>query len=195
MRHFTVIFIIYFLTFTALNYLSAINAYSYNSTKNYLKGFIARNANRTCLSGPLLFAHGPECADKELSKDSTRSEKIPLGFKLTFMGHQFDYAYVNQHGIISFQESYYGQTISQEDWPHPKYPYVDDPVFIAPFFAQTDLGGDKIDDVTSTQYGRILFKVIHHHFLPPYYTEEEKLVYEMSRRIITDSQVIFVNSN
>ena len=87
--------------------------------------------------------HGPECADQELSKDLTRSEKIPLGFKLTFMGHQFDYAYVNQHGLISFQDSFYGQTMSQEDWPHPKYPYVDDPVFIAPFYAQTDLAGHE----------------------------------------------------
>jgi len=190
MRNRAIIFMLYFLPIFDSIYVNAVKEYSSLSGKKYLK-IIARNPNRTCLNSPILFAHGPECADEELSKDLTRSRKIPLGFKLTFMGHQFDYAYVNQHGVISFQDSFFGQTMSQDDWPHPKYPYVDDPVFIAPFYAQTDLAGDKIDDVISTQYGRVLFKVIHNHDLPAYYTEEEKLIYEMSRRIISESQVGF----
>ena len=185
-------FLFLFFFFFLFDYASAANGIpNILTTKNFLKGFIARNANRTCLSRGILFPFGPECGDQELSKDLTRSEKIPLGAKFTFMGHQFQHAYVNQHGFVSFQDSFYGQTMSQEDWPNPKYPYVDDPVFIAPFYAQTDLAGDKIDDITSTQYGRVLFKVIHRHDLPAYYTEEEKLIYEMTRRIITESQVGF----
>ena len=114
---------------------------------------------------------------------------IPLGFNLTFMGHKFDKAWVNQHGIITFQESFIGQTLSQEDWPQPKYPYVDDPVFIAPFYAQTDLVSDKTEDLTDTKYGRILYKVIHRMDLPQVYTEEQKFVYQMSMKILDEAQV------
>lgn len=96
---------------------------------------------------------------------------------------------MNQHGLISFQKSFYGQTLSQEDWPQPRYPYVDDPVFIAPFYAQTDLAGDKIEDIVSTTYGRVLFKVIHRVSLPQIYTEEEKFIYQMSMSILNEGQV------
>ena len=148
-----------------------------------------RKYNLTCYSGRVLYPYGPECADFEISKDLTRSSMIPLGFNLSFMGHKFDKAWVNQHGIITFQETFIGQTLPQEDWPQPKYPYVDDPVFIAPFYAQTDLVGDKIEDLTSTQYGRILYKVIHRMDLPQVYTEEEKFVYQMSMKILDEAQV------
>jgi hypothetical protein len=168
-----------------------------NSYKNSDNSWVlySRKQNITCYSGRVLFPYGPECADQELSKDLTRSQKIPLGFNLTFMGHQFNHAFVNQHGIISFQETFLGQTISQEDWPHPKYPYVDDPVFIAPFFAQTDLAGDKIDDLTSTKYGRVLYKVLHRVDLQPIYTEEEKFIYQMSMQILEDAQVLMLFLN
>jgi hypothetical protein len=145
--------------------------------------------NLTCYKGRVLFPYGPECADLELSKDFTRSPAINLGFNVSYMGHKFDKAWVNQHGLISFQESFLGQTLSQEEWPHPKYPYVDDPVFIAPLYAQTDLAGDKIEDLTSTKYGRVLYKVMHRMDLPQYYTEEEKFVYQMSMKILDEGQV------
>ena len=145
--------------------------------------------NLTCYSGRVLYPYGPECADIELSKDMTRSEVIKLGFNVSFMGHQYDKAWVNQHGLISFQESFLGQTLSQEDWPHPKYPYVDDPVFIAPLYAQTDLAGDKIEDLTSTKYGRVLYKTIHRMDLPQFYTEEEKFVYQLTMKIMDEGQV------
>jgi hypothetical protein len=150
---------------------------------------ISRIHNLTCYGGRVLYPFGPECADIELSKDLTRSEAIHLGFNLTMMGHRFDKAWVNQHGIITFQESFLGQTLSQEDWPHPKYPYVDDPVFIAPLYAQTDLAGDKIEDLTSTKYGRVLYKVIERKDLPLIYTEEEKFIYQMTMTILDEGQV------
>ena len=149
----------------------------------------SKSMNLTCYSGRVLYPYGPECADLELSKDLTRSPVINLGFNITFMGHKFDKAWINQHGLISFQESFYGTTLSQEDWPQPKYPYVDDPVFIAPMYAQTDLAGDKIEDIISTKYGRILYKVMRRMDLPQFYTEEEKFVYQMSLKILDESQV------
>ena len=147
--------------------------------------------NITCYGGRVLYPYGPECADLEVSKDKTRSEQIDLGFNLTFMGHKFDKAWINQHGLISFQESFLGHTLSQEDWPQPKYPYVDDPVFIAPLYAQNDLAGDKIEDLTETKYGRILYKVIKRMDLPLHYTEEEKFIYQMTMTILDEAQVIY----
>ena len=156
------------------------------------KNVVLRNNDSfTCYTGRVLFPYGPECADDELSKDLTRSPAIELGFNLSFFGHHFDKAWVNQHGVISFQESFYGQTLSQEDWPQPKYPYVDDPVFIAPLYAQTDLAGDKIEDLISTAYGRVLYKAIHRIDLPQIYTEEQKFVYQMSMNILDEGQVYF----
>lgn len=69
------------------------------------------------------------------------------------------------------------------------YPYVDDPVFVAPFYAQTDLAGDKIEDVISTRYGRVLYKALIRKHLPQIYTEEEKFMYEMIMRLFDDVQV------
>lgn len=147
-----------------------------------------RNPNMTCQSGRVLFPYGPECADYELSKDLTRSPVLEMGFNISFMGHHYDKVWINQHGLISFQESFYGQTLSQEDWPQPKYPYVDDPVFIAPLYAQTDLSRDKMEDIVSTKYGRVLYKAIHRMSLPQVYTEEEKFVYQMSMKILDEGQ-------
>lgn len=164
-----------------------LNAYKVNDNT-----WTLRKHNLTCYAGRVLYPYGPECADLELSKDLTRSEKIHFGFNISFMGHQFDACWVNQHGFISFQESFYGQTMSQEDWPQPRYPYVDDPVFIAPLFAQTDLAGDKIEDVISTKYGRVLYKVFKRMDLPQIYTEEERFVYQMSMKILDEGQVGFI---
>lgn len=154
--------------------------------QNNSKQFI----NITCFGGRVLYPYGPECADVELSKDLTRSPVIELGYDLKFMGHRFNKVWINQHGFISFQESFYGQTLSHEDWPHPMYPYVDDPIFIAPFYAQTDLVGDKLEDVLETKYGRVLYKVIIRKELPFYYTEEEKFLYEITMKLLEDTQVI-----
>ena len=144
--------------------------------------------NYTCYSGRVLFPYGPECADEELSKDLYRSRRLDLGFNMTIQGHKFDKAWINQHGFISFQESYYGAAVSNNDWPHPFYPYHDDPVFIAPFYAQTDLLGDKVEDVLTTKYGRVLYKVMHRKDLPLIYTEEEKFMYEMTMNILNEGQ-------
>jgi hypothetical protein len=157
-------------------------------TKNDTWALRARRFNYTCYTGRVLYPYGPECADEELSKELFRSKAIDLGFNLTFMGHNFDKLWINQHGFISFQESFYGAAISQEDWPQPKYPYIDDPVFIAPLYAQTDLIGDRIEDTVSTKYGRVLYKIIHRTDLPQIYTEEEKFVYEMSMKILNEGQ-------
>lgn len=69
---------------------------------------MSRRQNITCYGGRVLFPFGPECADIELSKDMTRSTPIELGYYLKFMGHRFNKAWVNQHGFISFQESFLG---------------------------------------------------------------------------------------
>ena len=65
--------------------------------------------NATCIEGRILYPFGPECGDRELSKDMTRSHPIDLGYELRFMGHTFNKAYVNQHGFISFQDSFLGE--------------------------------------------------------------------------------------
>ena len=187
-------FLIFFATFddvqgqfAALNneFNEAKNCCTLLNDQNWIQNYIkneslwimqSRRKNITCFGGRILYPFGPECADEELSKDLTRSHEIDLGFKLPFMGHRFEKAWVNQHGFISFQESFLGQTLSNEDWPQPKYPYVDDPVFIAPLYAQTDLAGDKIEDLQSTKYGRVLYKVIHRTSLPQIFTEEEKFI-------------------
>lgn len=67
--------------------------------------------NATCIEGRILYPFGPECGDRELSKDMTRSHVIDLGYDLRFMGHKFNKAYVNQHGFISFQDSFLGGNI------------------------------------------------------------------------------------
>lgn len=167
------------------SYLNAFSSYRINDNTYVLT---SKRHNITCYSGRVLYPYGPECADIELSKDLTRSNQINLGFNLTLMGHKFEKAWINQHGLISFQESFLGQTLSQEDWPHPKYPYVDDPVFIAPLYAQNDLAGDKIEDLTETKYGRVLYKVIKRMDLPIHYTEEEKFVYQMTMKILDEAQ-------
>lgn len=66
---------------------------------------------------------------------------------------------------------------------------MDDPVFVAPLYAQTDLAGDKIDDIVSVKYGRVLYKAIHRMSLPQVYTEEEKFVYQMSMKVLDEGQV------
>jgi hypothetical protein len=157
-------------------------------TKNDTWSLRAARYNYTCYTGRVLYPYGPECADEELSKELYRSRPIDLGFNLTFMGHNFDRLWINQHGFISFQESFYGAAITQEDWPQPKYPYIDDPVLIAPLYAQTDLIGDRIEDTVTTKYGRVLYKVLHRTDLPQIYTEEEKFVYEMSMMVLNEGQ-------
>lgn len=164
-----------------------LNQYRLNNGNTYVMS--SRRQNITCYGGRVLFPYGPECADFELSKDLTRSPQINLGYNLKFMGHRFDKAWVNQHGFISFQESFLGQTLSHEDWPHPMYPYVDDPVFVSPFYAQTDLAGDKLEDVIETKYGRVLYKVIIRKDLPLFYTEEERFVYQLTMKMLDDTQV------
>lgn len=76
--------------------------------KNSTYTLTSRRQNITCFGGRVLFPYGPECADLELSKDMTRSHPIDLGYHLKFMGHRFNKAWVNQHGFISFQESFLG---------------------------------------------------------------------------------------
>lgn len=68
------------------------------------------------------------------------------------------------------------------------YPYVDDPVFIAPFYAQTDLINDKLEDVIDTRFSRVLYKVLIRQDLPFYYTEEEKFMYELIMKLFDDAQ-------
>lgn len=147
-----------------------------------------RSNNFTCYASRVLYPYGPECADEELSKDLYRSPRIDLGFNITVMGHKFDKVWVNQNGYVSFQESFYGAAVPNHDWPQPFYPYHDDPVFIAPFYAQTDLLGDKVEDVLATQYGRVLYKVLQRRDLPSIHTEEEKFMYEMSMKMLNDGQ-------
>lgn len=185
------IYILAFIIVVLSNSIDAAGSPSSRVFKNsdYLLPLNTGKLNLTCYYTHVLYPFGPECADIEVSKDLTRSEVINLGFNLTLMGHKFERAWVNQHGLISFQESFLGQTLSQEDWPHPKYPYVDDPVFIAPFYAQTDLAGDKTEDLTETRYGRILYKVIRRMDLPQIYSEEEKFIYHMTMSILDEAQV------
>ena len=55
-------------------------------------------------------------------------------------------------------------------------------------YAQTDLARDKIEDIVSVKYGRVLYKVIHRRGLPQVYTEEEKFVYQITMNILNDGQ-------
>lgn len=145
--------------------------------------------NISCFKSRVLYPFGLECDDKELSRDLTRSPAIELGFYVKILGNRFDHIWVHQHGFISFQESFYGISLPHEDWPHPMYPYVDDPVMLAPFYAPTDLAGDKTEDVITDNYGRVLYKVIHRKPLPMIYTEEERFIYEITMKLLDEAQV------
>lgn len=78
--------------------------------KNLIPHKSAKNSTTSfkCHETRIMYPFGLECGDTELSKDLTRSDEIDLGFSMKIMGHRFDKAWVNQHGFISFQESFLG---------------------------------------------------------------------------------------
>ncbi|NXB71204.1 TECTA protein, partial [Donacobius atricapilla] len=89
-------------------------------------------------SGSLLYSYGPHQRDETNPKhDDGTSEAITLSVPFTFYGKTYQTAFVNNNGVISFDEPIRQYT------PDP-FPLVDGPPFVAPYWADVDnvLGGD-----------------------------------------------------
>ncbi|XP_066194959.1 alpha-tectorin-like [Sylvia atricapilla] len=90
------------------------------------------------LLGSLLYPYGPHQGDETNPKhDDGTSEEISLSVPFTFYGKTYQTVFVNNNGVISFDEPVRQYT------PDP-FPLVDGHPFVAPYWADVDnvLGGD-----------------------------------------------------
>ncbi|NWH38575.1 TECTA protein, partial [Chloropsis hardwickii] len=86
----------------------------------------------------LLYPYGPQQGDETNPKhDDGTSEAIALSVPFTFYGKTYQTVFVNNNGVISFDEPVRQYT------PDP-FPLADGHPFVAPFWADVDnvLGGD-----------------------------------------------------
>ncbi|NXM97628.1 TECTA protein, partial [Sylvia borin] len=86
----------------------------------------------------LLYPYGPHQGDETNPKhDDGTSEEISLSVPFTFYGKTYQTVFVNNNGVISFDEPVRQYT------PDP-FPLVDGHPFVAPYWADVDnvLGGD-----------------------------------------------------
>ncbi|NWU19564.1 TECTA protein, partial [Dyaphorophyia castanea] len=89
-------------------------------------------------TGSLLYPYGPHQGDERNPKlDDGTSEEIALSVPFTFYGKSYQTAFVNNNGVISFDEPVRQYT------PDP-FPLADGRPFVAPYWADVDnvLGGD-----------------------------------------------------
>lgn len=88
--------------------------------------------------GSLLYPYGPQQGDETNPKlDDGTSEAIALSVPFTFYGKTYKTVFVNNNGVISFNEPV------REYTPNP-FPLADGSPFVAPYWADVDnvLGGD-----------------------------------------------------
>ncbi|NWT11368.1 TECTA protein, partial [Vireo altiloquus] len=89
-------------------------------------------------TGSLLYPYGPHQGDETNPKhDDGTSNEIALSVPFTFYGKSYQNAFVNNNGVISFDEPVRQYT------PDP-FPLADGQSFVAPYWADVDnvLGGD-----------------------------------------------------
>lgn len=81
------------------------------------------------------------------------------------MGHIYDQIWVQHAGFLAFQNE--TRFTINNDWPHPNYPHVDDPIFIAPFYCRIELLNDRyltgepeLDFYQDYDYGRVMYRYV-----------------------------------
>ncbi|XP_032532169.1 sushi, nidogen and EGF-like domain-containing protein 1 [Chiroxiphia lanceolata] len=96
------------------------------------------DTNTSSGKGSLLYPYGPDQGDQTNPKhDDGTSERIALFIPFAFYGKTHEALFVNNNGVISFDEPV------REYTPDP-FPLVDGRSFVAPYWADVDnvLGGD-----------------------------------------------------
>lgn len=88
-----------------------------------------------------------------------------MPFNITFMGHKLSKAWVQHAGYIAFQDDV--KFSIYDDWPHPNWPQVDDPIFLAPFYCRIELNNDiyltgelQTDFYKDDNYGRVMYRLV-----------------------------------
>jgi hypothetical protein len=91
------------------------------------------------------------------------------------MGHKLNTVYVHHAGYIAFQPNV--KFSINYDWPHPQWPSIDDPMFIAPFYCRIELYNDiyatgevETDFYKDDNYGRVMYRYVQRYpnfVLPP----------------------------
>jgi hypothetical protein len=81
------------------------------------------------------------------------------------MGHTLNTVHVHHAGYIAFQPNV--KFSINNDWPHPQWPTIDDPMFIAPFYCRIELNNDiyatgevETDFYKDDNYGRVMYRSV-----------------------------------
>jgi hypothetical protein len=113
-----------------------------------------------------LYPYGADFNDTLTAKDQAiGSGLIQLPFNISFMGHKFSQIWVQHAGFLSFQPD--ARFYLNNEWPHPNYPSIDDPIFIAPFYARIELANDRFltgeletEFFKDDDYGRVMYRYV-----------------------------------
>nr|XP_033771033.1 alpha-tectorin-like [Geotrypetes seraphini] len=93
-------------------------------------------------SDPLLYPYGPELGDKSTPvKDDGASDEIPISTPFTFFDKTYKSAFVNNNGVVSFEDSVSTYT------PDP-FPLADGRAFVTPYW------GDVNNEIAGKVYYR-----------------------------------------
>ena len=111
-----------------------------------------------------MYPYGADWNDTVTARDrDIGSGLLHLPFNISFMGHKYDQIWIQHAGFISFQPE--AKFTLNDDWPHPNYPHVDDPIFIAPFYCRVELINDRyltgqpeLDFYRDDNYGRVMYR-------------------------------------
>ncbi len=113
-----------------------------------------------------LYPYGTQYNDTLTARDQEYgSGMIRLPFNISFMGHKFQQIWVQHAGFLSFQEA--ARFMLNDEWPHPNYPGMDDPMFIAPFYCRIELANDRfltgeqeLEFFKDDNYGRVMYRYV-----------------------------------
>ena len=113
-----------------------------------------------------MYPYGREFGDNYTARDrDIGSGEIQLPFSISFMGHRINTVYVHHAGYIAFQPNV--KFSIKDDWPHPQWPSIDDPMFIAPFYCRIELYNDiyatgevQTDFYKDDNYGRVMYRYV-----------------------------------
>lgn len=111
-----------------------------------------------------LYPYGREFGDNYTARDrDIGSGLIKLPFNISFMGHKVDEIHVHHAGYIAFQPN--AKFSINNEWPHPQWPQIDDPMFIAPYYCRVELFNDiyatgevEVDFYKDDNYGRVMYR-------------------------------------
>jgi hypothetical protein len=81
------------------------------------------------------------------------------------MGHRFNTVWIHHAGFITFLPD--TKFSINDEWPHPQWPTIDDPIFIAPFYCRIELNNDiyatgelETDFYKDDDYGHVMYRYI-----------------------------------